>query len=120
MTGKTPKWIEDQEYLPPALRDFHDQKDVFKSMVPMIHNYNKSQDSQICRSVCEVKNWTDLHCWTIDVVLRFFAIRGYTLQPMPKHLREKRGCLDLSETVADHKKEMISLMTAPAFGSVKS
>lgn len=65
-------WMKSGEYLPPPLRDFHDQKDLFKAIHDTInvggHDYAK-----------EV-SWIAGQCYVIDIFLWFMAKRGYTLQ----------------------------------------
>lgn len=69
---KPDAWMKSGKYLPPILRDFHDQKDLFKSMHQIVnvegHDYAK-----------EV-NWMAGQCYVIDIFLWFMARRGYTLQ----------------------------------------
>lgn len=66
------QWLKSGEYLPEPLRDFHDQKDVFKAMHQIIdvkgHGYAKPVD------------WIAGQCYVIDIFLWFMARRGYTLQ----------------------------------------
>lgn len=64
------KWMEDGRYLPPPLRDFHDQKDVFKA----IHEIVSANEGT------KRVNWVDAQIYTVDVFLWFMARRGYTLQ----------------------------------------
>ena len=68
----TDRWLKCGKYLPNPLRDFHDQKDVFKAMHEIIdvegHDYAKSVD------------WVTGQCYVIDIFLWFMARRGYTLQ----------------------------------------
>ena len=56
-------------YLPPELRDFHDQKDLFKT----IGNRNVST----IESMPEEINWRQGHIYTIDHFLWFMAMHGY-------------------------------------------
>ena len=62
-------WSEDGKHLPTFLRDFHNQKDLFKSMMVYFDN---SED-------CPV-SWVDGHVYTIDWFLWFMAAHGYKLQ----------------------------------------
>ena len=66
------QWLKSGEYLPEPLRDFHDQKDVFKAMHQIIdvkgHDYAKPVD------------WIAGQCYVIDIFLWFMARRGWTLQ----------------------------------------
>jgi hypothetical protein len=82
------EWMKAGQYLPPALRDFHDQKDVFKAMHDIVdvngHEYAKSV------------SWRDGQCYVIDIFLWFMAKRGYTLQ----RSRAKLPFNDLDEDVA--------------------
>mgnify|MGYP003650037805 CR=1 FL=1 len=69
------EWLLTLEYLPVQLRDFHDQKDFFKSMHHLYQDGEGSQDKP---------NWRDGHIYTIDWFLWFMASRGYTLQKSRK------------------------------------
>ncbi|MBL4838148.1 MAG: hypothetical protein JKY34_11290 [Kordiimonadaceae bacterium] len=106
MTFDREKWIENAKYLPPVMSDFHDCKDVFKTMVPNLANYRKSNPN-----IPDV-SWVDMHCLTVDVFLFFMAMHGYKLQRMPKEQREKLKCLDLERSVNEHKDALMGLMTA--------
>lgn len=68
-------WLSTLEYLPTQLRDFHDQKNLFKSMHHLYQD-NLSSDT--------APNWRDGHIYTIDWFLWFMASRGYTLQKTRK------------------------------------
>lgn len=65
-------WLNNHEHLPVVLRDFHDQKDVFKAMHSIVL---ENPDALVKRP-----SWIEGHCYVIDVFLRFMARRGYTLQ----------------------------------------
>ena len=65
------KFLENGEYLPEFLRDFHDQKDFFKSM------HYLYQDSP---NADNMPSWVDGNIYAIDWFLWFSASRGYTLQ----------------------------------------
>jgi len=69
---ETTAWLESSAHLPPPLRDFHDQKDLFKAM----HEIINLQGNDIARKV----DWVTGQCYVIDVFLWFMARRGYTLQ----------------------------------------
>lgn len=77
-------------YLPAPLRDFHDQKDVFKTMHAAISPENES-----IRDV----SWRQGHCYVIDIFLWFMARRGWTLQ----RSRVDADFRDLPADVADHR-----------------
>nr|AKH46272.1 hypothetical protein [uncultured marine virus] len=74
---KLQKWLKSGEYLPEEIRDFHDQKNLFKSM-HYLYQDNENFD--------RMPSWVDGHCYTIDCFLWFMASRGYTLQKSRKKL----------------------------------
>jgi len=63
-------WIESGKHLPEFLRDFHDQKDIFKTIHQKYQNPNKPPNV----------NWIDAHIYTVDWFLWYMASHGYTLQ----------------------------------------
>lgn len=63
------KWREDSKHLPEFMRDFHDQKDIFKAM---LNYFNNAEDMPV--------TWQDGHVFTVDWFLWFMAAHGYTLQ----------------------------------------
>jgi hypothetical protein len=65
-------WLKSGEYLPAPLRDFHDQKEVFKAMHEMVR-----EDPA---SFVKRPSWIEGQCYVIDVFLWFMARRGWTLQ----------------------------------------
>ncbi|WP_334166286.1 hypothetical protein [Achromobacter mucicolens] len=87
MHDATTAWLENGSHLPPPLRDFHDQKDVFKAM----HDIINVQGHEYARSV----DWVTGQCYVIDIFLWFMARRGYTLQ----RSRAKVPFRDLNEDV---------------------
>lgn len=97
MTEKTHRsadieaWLDAGKHLPEPLRDFHDQKDVFRAM----HDITDMQHNELARTV----NWMTGHCYVIDVFLRFMARRGYTLQ----RTRQHGAFRDLEADVRQHK-----------------
>lgn len=66
------EWLDSGEYLPKVLRDFHDQKDVFKAMHEII--------VEVPNDTIRRPSWIEGQCYVIDVFLWFMARRGYTLQ----------------------------------------
>lgn len=84
------KWMKSGKYLPPFLRDFHDQKDVFKAIHTLVN------DNEGTKRV----HWVDGQIYVIDVFLWFMARRGWTLQRSRKDVE----FIDLDKTVSDVKK----------------
>lgn len=76
------------------MRDFHDQKDVFKAM------YFK----QDCESAGDI-SWVQGQIYVIDCFLWFMAKRGYTLQKSRKNLDFKDIQQDI-EDFKNHESEM--------------
>jgi hypothetical protein len=69
-------WMKSGKYLPRALRDFHDQKDVFKAM----HDLQKPASPMDAVAGHYSLNFVTGQCYVIDRFLWFMARRGYTLQ----------------------------------------
>jgi hypothetical protein len=84
MNKSNNQWRQEQGHLPPFMRDFHQQKELFRTL----HNYfNNAED-------CTV-NWRDGHVYTIDWFLWFMAIHGYKLTKTTAKIEFK----DLEETI---------------------
>lgn len=66
-------WMKNGKYLPDVMRDFHDQKDLFKAM----HELQKPNAEP---SPADEVNWIAGQCYVVDRFLWFMARRGYTLQ----------------------------------------
>lgn len=75
--SKLAKWLESGEYLPEFMRDFHDQKDVFKAMHNTITNANENGNPR------------DGHIYMVDTFLWYMARCGYTLQKSRKQVEFK-------------------------------
>lgn len=71
-TTNVDEFLKSGQYLPDVLRDFHDQKDIFKAMHEIVQ---ETPDATIKRP-----DWVTGQCYVIDVFLWFMARRGYTLQ----------------------------------------
>ncbi len=74
-------WLESGEYLPEMLRDFHDQKDLFKAMHILFEKNHEDRPGGP-----NPPSWVDGHCYVIDWFLWYMAGRGYTLQKSRKKL----------------------------------
>ncbi len=84
---KVAELLESKKYLPPVLRDFHDQKDIFKAMHVIVQ---ESPENFIKRPT-----WIEGQCYVIDMFLWFMAKRGYTLQ------RSRIKCDDFRDLESD-------------------
>lgn len=89
-----------EKMLPDFMRDFHDQKDLFKA----IHSlYSRNPDNKI---PC---NWVDNHVWTIDFFLWFMADHGYTLQ---KYRGKTFKACDIHKTIKDERDRKSDLISS--------
>ena len=85
-------WLKSGEYLPPFLRDFHDQKDVFKAIDDVVQRRDDpSKDI----------GWIPAQIYTVDVFLWVMARHGYTLQ----RSRAKVDFDDLERFIEDSKEQ---------------
>lgn len=73
--SKLDEYLRSYDFLPDELKDFHDQKDFFKSMHYLV------QDNE---GVESIPNWVNGHIYIIDFFLFFMAARGYKLQKIRK------------------------------------
>ena len=65
------EWVKSGKHLPKFLRDFHDQKDVFKVIARLCPADDKDP---------YYVSWVNAQCYTIDKFLRVMAFCGWTLQ----------------------------------------
>lgn len=94
------KYLSEQRFLPSFMRDFHDQKDLFKGI------------SQLCKT--QKISWVDAHIYVIDCFLRFMAIHGYTLQ---KTRVKNMDFKDILETIR-HENERRDKASADVLNSI--
>ena len=87
-------WMKAGRYLPKEFRDFHAQKDLFKT-IHEIYALDASQAKAV-----EQLSWIGAHIYVIDFFLWFMAKRGYTLQ----RSKAKLEFLDMSESIENSKK----------------
>lgn len=66
------EWRKAGLHLPPFLRDFHDQKDVFK----LVHDLTRPPEDALINH----PTWVDGQIYVIDTFLWCMARHGYTLQ----------------------------------------
>ena len=97
-------WLKSGEYLPPVLRDFHDQKSVFKAM----HERIKEDPT----SLVNRPSWIDGQCYVIDTFLWFMARRGYTLQRSRAKLNFRDLAADVAQSDALREDHFVSILAA--------
>lgn len=93
---KVTAWLKSAAYLPPILRDFHDQKDVFKAIDEVKERSVASNGGSYMRNL----SWIDAQVYTIDIFLWMMARHGYTLQ----RSRKRMAYDDLDAFVGDAKR----------------
>ena len=91
MSNEIEAWLKSGKYLPLPLRDFHDQKDVFRAIDESI----KVNPADLVKR----PTWIEAQCYVIDVFLWYMARRGYTLQ----RTRKRGNFRNLEEDVAARK-----------------
>lgn len=69
-------WMKGGKHLPDVLRDFHDQKDLFKAM----HDLQQPSGPSELEAGAFTLDFVTGQCYVIDRFLWFMARRGYTLQ----------------------------------------
>ena len=84
------KLIKSLRYLPIFMRDFHDQKDLFKSVFDW--GYGKETEKPSI-------GWIDAHIFVIDVFLQYMALHGYVL----KKSNTKEPTCDIYTTIKTHR-----------------
>ena len=83
------------EHLPEFMRDFHDQKDLFKTI------YHMWQDEKENNPLNDIA-WTDAHVFTIDYFLWWMGLHGYKLQ---KNRKQNIKFLNPLQTIKECMKE---------------
>lgn len=95
-----------EKLLPDVMRDFHDQKDLFKAM---FDHYSANPENKI------PVNWVDGHIFTLDFFLWFMAQHGYRLQ---KFTSKKFQQYDLSTTVEHYNSKrsdsLLKILSTPS------
>jgi hypothetical protein len=94
------EWLRDGSYLPRVLRDFHDQKDVFKCIWKTLLRRRAAKPDE--RDDLASMTWIQGHIFVIDFFLWFMAQHGYTLQRADKRVFEY---FDLGTTLKEMKDE---------------
>ncbi len=99
--GETVKeWLKSGDYLPPCLRDFHDQKDLFRAMHEFYREaFRKRSDEQ-----GDLPQWVGGQIYVIDFFLWFMAAHGYTLQQSRKR---NIDFVPLADTVGEFKERQM-------------
>lgn len=101
-------WMKAGKYLPDVLRDFHDQKDVFKA----IHETQKPPSLDAATAEHYSLSFVTGQCYVIDRFLWFMARRGYTLQRSRAKLPFRDLHADVSAAKEKRDAHDMALLTA--------
>jgi hypothetical protein len=95
---KPSDYTEEGKHLPEFLKDFHDQKDVFKT----IHNLYHKDDNPV------PNNFRDNMIFTIDYFLWFMGQHGYKLQ---KDRTKNVEFHDIQQTIDKYNGYRVSMLS---------
>ena len=85
------------ENLPEFIKDFHDQKDLFKAIYDLWREEN---------DVLQKVNWVDAHVFSIDILLWWMGLHGYKLQKIRK---KDVKFYDPLETIKQHRDKRLGI-----------
>lgn len=77
-------------FLPTELRDFHEQKDLFKDMYPYYKDWIKESVPEYMATNIKNISWCDLQILMTDFLLYQMAQRGYVLKKCDKFKIEEK------------------------------
>lgn len=83
------QYNQEQKNLPDFMKDFHDQKDLFKCIQDWAARRETFKDLP--------NSWADNHVFVIDYFLWFMSIHGYKLQKIKSDI----DFCDIHKTVSD-------------------
>jgi|SRR5688572_5166333 len=87
-----------EKVLPDFMRDFHDQKDLFKAIYELYSGAENKISS----------NWVDSHIFTIDFFLWFMAKHGYRLQ---RFKSKKFQQYDVVKTISEQREKRLNSLS---------
>lgn len=96
------EWRDKGLHLPKFMRDFHDQKDLFKSMHEIITDADSEE--KYSRPI----SWIDGHIYVIDIFLWFMARYGYTLQKT----RTRINFRDIRDDIESSRKRRVDVFSS--------
>lgn len=97
---KVQAWRAEGRNLPKFMRDFHDQKDLFKA----VHETINVEGHEYAKDI----SWVAGHCYAVDIFLWFMAKHGYTLQRSPRNL----PFTGIHETISEAKEARDKMFSA--------
>jgi len=81
------------KYLPDFMKDFHDQKDLFKCIQSVYESNERFKEFP--------NTWVDNHGFIIDYFLWFMSLHGYKLQKIKGDIE----VCNIQKTIEDYKTE---------------
>ena len=102
MDPKVKQWMDGAKHLPEPIRDFHDQKDLFKA----IHETINVEGHPYCGDL----DWVKGHNYVVDIFLWYMAQRGYTLQRNRTQLPFRDLSKDVSAANAKRSEQLASVL----------
>lgn len=99
-------WMKVGGHLPRFMRDFHDQKRLFKHIDEMVASKRSDPIGQYLAK--DLPNPISAHVYVIDYFLWFMARRGYTLQ----RARQKFEFVDLDADLQDFERRLSEQVAA--------
>lgn len=107
MSKSQADYVRDGGHLPSIMRDFHDQKEIFKSAWEWFTDSGKDPPPMGI-------SWMAGHVFTVDCFLKFMAAHGWTMQ----RSRADVEFADIQETIKDRRDReaalLRSVLTAPS------
>lgn len=89
-TNEIEDWLQSGKYLPAFMRDFHNQKDLFKWIDEVVANDKHGRTETL-------PSWVDAHVYVVDFFLWLMAKHGWTLQ----RSRQKLPFWEIEDTVSE-------------------
>jgi hypothetical protein len=80
-------------HMPEFMRDFHDQKDLFKTIQSVMETKNPD--------TCGAVNWMQGQCYCIDVFLKFMAMHGYELRKVGHETFDLKATMEKQRELDD-------------------
>ena len=93
------QYNEEKKNLPDFMKDFHDQKDLFKTIYEWGLKNEHFKDLP--------NSWADNHVFVIDYFLWFMSIHGYKLQ----RIKSDIAFCDIHATIEQYKNERIKKLS---------
>ena len=96
------EYVQSGKHLPEPLRDFHDAKELFKTM----HGTMECSSHEYAGHV----TWVAGQCYVIDLFLWWMGQRGYTLQRSRAHVDFRSLSDDIAERQSRDREAFMSYM----------